>query len=32
MGDNHKNLEVEKEGQKEGCPEDPDVEMENIKM
>ena len=26
------NVEAEKEGQEEGCPEDPDVEMENIKM
>ena len=26
------NVEAEKEGQEEGFPEDPDVEMENIKM
>ena len=25
-------VEAEKEGQEEGSPEDPDVEMENIKM
>ena len=32
MGDDDDNLEAKKEGQKEGCPEDPSVEMENIKM
>ena len=26
------NVEAEKEGQEEGCPEGPDVEMENTKM
>ena len=26
------NVDTEKEGQEEGCPEDPDVEMDNIKM
>ena len=28
---NHENVEAKKEGQEEGCLEDPDVEMENIK-
>ena len=32
MRDNDKNLEAKNEGQTEGCPEDPYVEMENIKM